>query len=545
MPQSPDSNASADSFGVEPGSGVGFLPLITLFVLVLVHRVVQLVLLWPPLSQQIDLNSHAQIMQLLPRDLWRQEFHAAILYLQQAPPLPNLIYGAVVNLVEPPRQIAATLILLNGFLSAVTAVLMALLFARLGLGRWIGIGLAAVFIFSADLLLIEYHTWGHFFYEISTMLLCVLAAHAALGIARRPGAWAALLLGLWVALLALTRATYSYFFIPALLWLLLAPGTRRPSVLAAFLLPVIILHGGWSLKNYVVHGYWSLTTSSWGGSNAYTGDGMRHGSQARFRQWAGETPDLCPQPWQDMLQQLPPYIFFIKIFDPAEKLPVPQRVIEHDEHIERERGQRVVLDTLALRDLSYCLQGAYMRYWLQDPLSVIASSWHSYQLFWLPVRQFNVMHSNPIQPVMPVFEPQPHPGQSLRAAWAEVTDSAYRMLQREIGFTETKPHELVPITLLVIPVLPLLMHVANTLTIHLLPLLAIFAYVQRGRKEAIPWPAGFSFLVLLYLYLAALSNLVEYGENMRFRLEIEPVIWMITAVCLHRVWQWCRSRSSG
>ena len=69
-----------------------------------------------------------------------------------------------------------------------------------------------------------------------------------------------------------------------------------------------------------------------------------------------------------------------------------------------------------------------MRYWLQDPLSVIASSWHSYQLFWLPVRQFNVMHSNPIQPVMPVFEPQPHPGQSLRAAWAGAPRAAKRRI---------------------------------------------------------------------------------------------------------------------
>jgi len=512
------------------------LALLLLSTAVLAHRILQLYLLWEPLSHQIDLNAHAQIMQLLPRDLWRQAFYPAILYLQQAPPIPNLVYGLVVCLLQSPQAIAAALILLNGLIAALTASLMAGLLVRLGINRWLGLALAAIFAFSADLLLIEYQTWGHFFYETSSMLLCVVMSHAALSLARRPGSRAALWLGLWVALLALTRATYSYLFLAVIAWLMLSQPTRRPAIIACFLLPVLLLQGGWAGKNYLVHGYWSLSTSSWGGSNAHTGDAMRHGRQEQFNQWVLQNEAVCTQPWQGMLTRLPTYIFFIHTFDPAEHFALPRRVLDHDNRVDEQRGQRVAYDTLAIRELSSCLQKAYLRYWLANPAKVIGWSWQSYQLFWLPVRQFNVRHPNPLRPVMPVFTPQLYPGETLQAAWEERRGGRYQMLQRELGFTKIQPNEVVAVPLLVLPVFPLVIHAVNVLCLHGLPVLAAILYWQRKKPGALSWPKGFGFLVLLYLYLAALCNLVEYGENMRFRLEVEPVIWAISAVCLRLAW---------
>jgi len=515
-----------------------------LFLAVLVHRAVQLYLLWPPLAHQIDLNPQAQVMQLLPRDLWREHFFAAIAWLQQSPPLPNLVFGMIVNLLESPRAIALALIALNGVGSALTAALMALLLIRLGIGTFAGCALAGIFAASPDLLLMEYHTWGHFHYEISSMLLCVLASHAALGVRRSRGSGAALWLGFWVALLALTRATYSYLFVVVFAWLLAAQGTRRPVVLASFLLPVMLLQGGWALKILVHHDYWSFATSSWGGANAYTGDALRNGTQRQFRQWVEQSPDACEQPWQGMLTQLPPYLFFMRIFDPSEHLPVTQAVLDHDRAIDVRRGQRVILDTLAFRELSLCLQRAYMRYWMENPRLAIASSLQSYKLFWLPIRQFNVLQPNPILPDMPVFEPLPHPGQLLRAALAERARGGYRMLQRSIGFTATRPQELVPVSVLVLPVLPLLLHAVNMLALHLLPVLAPGFHWRNGGLRAGSWPPGFGFLPLLYVYLALVCNLVEYGENMRFRLEVEPLVWAISAVCVRLFWMNSGRRSA-
>jgi hypothetical protein len=36
----------------------------------------------------------------------------------------------------------------------------------------------------------------------------------------------------------------------------------------------------------------------------------------------------------------------------------------------------------------------------------------------------------------------------------------------------------------------------------------------------------------VYGYLAVLVNLVETLENMRYRLEVEPLIWLITLICV-------------
>jgi hypothetical protein len=55
--------------------------------------------------------------------------------------------------------------------------------------------------------------------------------------------------------------------------------------------------------------------------------------------------------------------------------------------------------------------------------------------------------------------------------------------------------------------------------------------VVAGRR----WPAGFGFVVLTCIYLAAVANLVEFGENMRFRLAIEPLCWCVALVVIASV----------
>jgi len=72
--------------------------------------------------------------------------------------------------------------------------------------------------------------------------------------------------------------------------------------------------------------------------------------------------------------------------------------------------------------------------------------------------------------------------------------------------------------------------------IHLMPLVAMVARQMRVSAESM-WPSGFGFLILIYLYLAGVSSLVEYGENMRFRLEVEPIIWAIALATLRVIWQ--------
>jgi hypothetical protein len=80
--------------------------------------------------------------------------------------------------------------------------------------------------------------------------------------------------------------------------------------------------------------------------------------------------------------------------------------------------------------------------------------------------------------------------------------------------------------------------VLNLISVHvLLPLLAIWWLASR-----LPRPPSDRFdplrmsallvAVIFYGYLAALVNLVETIENMRYRLEVEPMIWLISLICV-------------
>jgi hypothetical protein len=102
-----------------------------------------------------------------------------------------------------------------------------------------------------------------------------------------------------------------------------------------------------------------------------------------------------------------------------------------------------------------------------------------------------------------------------------------------------------PATVLALPLLPGLFALVAMVAVHLLPVIAVIVHRRlRDNGQAI-WPAGLGFMLLACVYLAGVSSLVEYGENMRFRLEIEPVIWVVSLVALRTAWQWWRSGKSG
>ena len=83
----------------------------------------------------------------------------------------------------------------------------------------------------------------------------------------------------------LTRASFSYFALPLFVMILLPEvlqvlrGDCRRSwsrrrwlqITAGFWLPVVLVHGGWTLKNGWVHGHLRVATSTWAGGNAAAG----------------------------------------------------------------------------------------------------------------------------------------------------------------------------------------------------------------------------------------------------------------------------------
>ena len=79
--------------------------------------------------------------------------------------------------------------------------------------------------------------------------------------------------------------------------------------------------------------------------------------------------------------------------------------------------------------------------------------------------------------------------------------------------------------------------VLNVIGVHVLLPLVGLVWLGRRLTHAAPGLDPLRMAALLvatsaYAYLAGLANLFETPENMRYRQEVEPVIWLITLICI-------------
>lgn len=74
------------------------------------------------------------------------------------------------------------------------------------------------------------------------------------------------------------------------------------------------------------------------------------------------------------------------------------------------------------------------------------------------------------------------------------------------------------------------MLMVNIIMIHsVFPILIIYECIRFFRNRNIAYiHIFFFFMAMIYLYAALVFNLPEYPENMRFRLTIEPLIWILS-----------------
>lgn len=512
-------------------------PILVFFVGIL-HRLWQ----WHALSDQIARLAQAspdwKTMQYLPADLWQKHFAAALLYLQQTPPLPNLVYGLFAIWFPQAELRVAGLILLCGMLTCVAAALLAHLLMMLKFSSWFAAVIGIIFLGSSEILVMEYAELGQLLYEFMSMVLVVAAAIAAVQFAEKKSLESAVLLGLASTLLALTRATFSYFDLLAVCWL----GfwwRPRPKLLLAAALPIVILHGGWALKQYVVLEHWQWATSTWGGANLQYGDTKR--GDPRFSEWLATQPHSCADTWGTFATGRRFGAFGFPnnqalVLDMFENTEGAKYL---DSRVAEQREQWQSLDSASFRDLSSCLQSLYLRYWAQYPLRAVAGAWRSYQLFWSPIDVWAATRANVILP---------QGGAVLKAVpvWRDwhnyLQARSFSIRQSPLQYAAQRGQGVfAPADIVVVPWLPHAMALVGCFGVHILPVMAIGAFARRHRQSPIDFPAGFSFLLLLFAYVAVLSSVVEYGENMRFRLPVEPVAWAIALIALDR----CRCLSTA
>jgi hypothetical protein len=337
--------------------------------------------------------------------------------------------------------------------------------------------------------------------------------------------------------LALTRASFGYFFLPVAVFLVVLGAGRRE--LLVFLLPVILLQGGWTAKNYYLYRYFSLPATSWTGSNLLVGVMKRDRSQPeQIRSMIIAHPEDYPR-WFTTLTRSEGLIYWGgKRAEPY----VPSRVRTTDARIAAQLPGNPANNTMAQAMVSRLNQRAVLQHARAHPRQFMEGALLSYRLFWQPIREYSRLFTGPL-----------FVGKTAARQWGESGIAGFlggeydrdnvRILQRKrVPFSPADPENLDGTragSTLSPPHAAFAMYAFNFAAIHLFgPLLLVALWMSR-KKTGLNW-YPLLFLFLAYAYVAAISSIGDHGENNRFRLAVEPVIWLLSVAVVAGWWRLLR-----
>lgn len=484
------------------------------------HRTWLLVAFRTQLQALQDANPEVYMMHHAPLELLRDHLGVVLLLLQQTPPVSNVIYGLFVQAFSWPHGVTQAVMILQGATSVATAVLLHRVLVALFPARLAVVTLVALlFVLDVDLIVLEYNAFGQTFYENLGMLLVLVLAATLLRLRRTAAPRDAALAGLWTALLALTRATWSFFWIPALPLVAWLAGRRRGRAVLAFVLPVLLLQGAWCAKNAWVYGRFTMATSSWTGFNLM--NGLRGAGYADvFGRAILERGD---EPWM------------AEVFAPGGSARLPEILPpEHrarDAALEARWGVRNWgFNTAVAGALFAAFERHFTPFALRRPDVVAVKTARAYAIFWQPIANFGRMYISLFTTAARTTSGLDVPGVVAQWVGGTLPEGVLLTSGRQVArrFTPVgigSPTWLDPPRFL-----------ATVVGVHVLAPLAAVLVVRRRRRGAPSTPLeaarATALLVcgVLYVYLALLSSLGEYGENMRFRLGVEPLVWLLTAL---------------
>ncbi len=487
------------------------------------HRLTLFLLHRTDLAALIVANQVWYVFQYLPREMLRDHLFPAMLLLQQTPPVMNLVMGLVLKGLAWPAGVATALIALQSLVSILTAGVLVHLLSVLYPRRvvlWTALGL--VFVLSTDLVVLEYNNMGQLFYEPLSMLGTLVLLDALVCLRRSGRLRCAAAAGMATALLVVTRETWYLFPVACLVLVaVLAPAGRMRAVLAC-LIPILVLQGGWAIKNYAIYGVLSPATSAWGGLHALTGlrnAGMGQEFEDARREWQATEPAPAP--------------------DSA------QQVSDRDAWVERTLGlKNPILNTLGIRLILTRDQRDFVRFVRTHPGTMLRKWWKAYNIFWQPIANYGQQFVGLFAVSNRITDPFDFPGIVRQLLAGSLPDEQYvasgsHPLVSLDPKDKPLPYRFAPTSLYtarwIEPVALMLQLVAVHLLLPLVAIVWAASRLRRGRSAPVFDPLRMTALLVgatLYGYLAATVNLIETSENMRYRLEVEPVIWVITLICV-------------
>ncbi len=483
--------------------------------LILAHRL----LLWGLFGSRIDAvaiaNPNWFTWQYLLRGAYVDHLGTALWYLQQTPPLPHLVLGLIAKVADWPVPVARCLYALQAFITAGTASLLFLVLLRLRCGLIVGFGAALYFGLSIDVYVMELSSLGQLFYENGAMLFAAWTCYALISALHcqrdgRPASWHCVGAGTLVAVCALTRASFSLMFAPVLAFTAVFLGPRRCLFV---LIPVLLLQGGWSLKNDIVYGYLSPNLSSWAGINATVRMDER-GKDAFARLIA--TGGTGNAPWiVNMMREKGYQAWSSTVLHDY----LPEDVVARQDEIQSEMdGNNRPENSVGIQMLSSEYLKALRPFVLAHPALFWRRFLDAYSVFWQPIADYGALFMSPITTL-----PQ---HRVLFRRW-RVTPTAQARISAGI-------HPNMTVTDIAVPAVSLApIDALSFWCLHLLVPLLLLVDATRLALARPPFTSPeMLLLAAVVAYGGVLFNAVELSENMRFRLSVEPEIIALSMASL-------------
>lgn len=197
-----------------------------------------------------------------PVNFIKDNFIKSFFYLRGQPPLPQLLMAIMVKISGWPFNKPIDSFFL-GLLTLFSALIIREIIVISGRSLLIATSVAALWTISTDCIAFEIDGWTRGFYETLTGFLFILSVWLFHKAETKNKASLALLFSICAALLIMSRATLSYFFIIPLIAVLLLNCNRK---IVICIIPLAI-QLGWGIKNLYAFGQFQFGTSSFAGTN--------------------------------------------------------------------------------------------------------------------------------------------------------------------------------------------------------------------------------------------------------------------------------------
>lgn len=426
---------------------------------------------WPYFQQE---DTGTFTMWYLPPDIIREHFAESLLYLRGEPPLPQLFLGTLMKIVGWPFELPIDSILLSLATLAVAFLIQSTML-RFGFQKILATALATAWCIYPANLGVEIAAFPTAFYEALPGFFFMLALWLCLrcfdGKNRVRWLWLFCLAG---AMLSMSRSTLSWIFLLPIFIAPFLPSTRRKALAVCL---ALIVQLAWSSKNYVVYGQFHLETASDVGQNIFSTI-INTGKFDDFYAFS-----VSRNPDDTFIAEGIPCLYKGDL--PCVENHISTQTKERDLALKNQlvTNDRLYGETYIMHELSAKIKPLYMDYLLHNPAAAFDMIFRSYQLFWGNIYwQVSYIPGLDTDPL--ILE-------------TNALMEKYKWL--------------------------------NIVAIHALGSMALCLIITTlmRRQPLTSLQTSFLYAALAFGYVAVVSSLGDHGENARYRIDVEPLVWLL------------------